>query len=419
MNMMLCCLKHVIYKISKSLCLLFVFLPSLKAEILETWDMIYLTLHSEEIWEAVPVKRDSLCFEFEGRPSYGRAWIKVQITKVVKSSRFKAGDEVHVYCGFSCNWLDKPHQPNNQYNMADTASIEKILVYANTYDEPSYFARPIPMRIQRWVAATRSGFHVSDNKSRTHIPIQVPDSNSPYSFYWSPMYGFWDRHIADAFFYRRKIDTLTALIEIKNPDERGNAILKWIKSHRQELLGKDSSFNWTGYSEIPFQAVLRNPAERQAWEAVELYHTMFPGEFLFPNHWTGILSDFPEAFQHYKGQRLLFQKLTYTTLPADLRLKAFLYLCQLSYAELIMQNLIYEWDDSVIYALSALLEEGNRLGDEDGKCIKFCHRLGHKKAMRLFKKLYEKQHNDTERRSILENLSKYYSAAEIKSMGLN
>ncbi len=284
---------------------------ALPAEELITLPILALIVQSDEIWEAEPLHPDSTLVFSEKKQYNEVRWLRVRLTEIYRSQLFRTGDTVWVSIG---SIYDGAFDGSRSISNA----ISRLLLFCRGstaeqyrlwYEEPPVHDQPV------FADLSLSGIRLLDHQQNVHYPLQLENPGN-FQFIRSEKARWADLLIQTQRDIRR-VDTLFAIRAIENPVEQNDALFAWIKRHTDELGEEHSSDNWYWYRDLSFVWILCNGITEQAWEAIVLYHHIFPTEVLKRVEWPYV-GELPEPFCDAGSLFFLMEKIKLRDLATDL-----------------------------------------------------------------------------------------------------
>jgi hypothetical protein len=262
---------------------------ALPAEELITLPILALVVQSDEIWEAEPLHPDSTLVFSEKKQYNEVRWLRVRLTEIYRSQLFRAGDTVWVSIGSIYDGaFDGSRSISN--------TISRLLLfcrgstaeqYRQWYGEPPVHDLPV------FADLSLSGIRLLDHRQNVYYPFQLENPGN-FQFLRSEK-ARWADLQAQTQHDIRRVDTLFAIRAIENPVEQNDLLFAWIKCHADELREDHSTNNWYWYRDLSFVWILCNGITEQAWEAIVLYHHIFPTEVLGRAEWPYV-GELPKPF---------------------------------------------------------------------------------------------------------------------------
>lgn len=287
----------------------------LPAEELPTLSFLALAMTSGEIWEAEPLYFDAALTLQDRSPADDAEWLRVRVTKVLRSRMFQTGDTVWVDAGTSFVWPQSGREDYRWYAVPRDG-VSRLLLFSFAYTREQYremYGRSSPADRPLLASLNLSGVRLLDRQGNVFVPWQT-ENPGPYQFYQDTS-ARWPELLDRAAFDMRRVDTLLALRAIENPWEQNKAIAAWITRHEQELRGGQ----WEWYRNLPFNWIWSNNLPQQAWEAVLLHHRLFPEDMPAHSEWPELGVELPTPFRDVAGMRFLLEKIRDKNLDPALR----------------------------------------------------------------------------------------------------
>lgn len=283
----------------------FVLLPLVqaKADELPTMPIAYFAVRCNEIWEAEPLERNAVAAVFWKVNEEDRDWFRVRILKVHRSNSYKEGDIVWVSCGTTYKWPKASSAPQSSWNLSAQDTIQRLWLFGSILTQREQNTNsgwlPVPPG-NSYLDIVTSGIRLENQQGVVFTPMQEMNPGL-YKFYrkttssgisasWSPANGSELSLCVEN--NVRMANDLFSIRGIAPLDAQNDTLFSWILKHKLSLTVRhDDPDSWSWYRELPFSWILGNGNDRQAWEAIELYHQFFPDDMLSGRDYVDRLPD--------------------------------------------------------------------------------------------------------------------------------